>query len=1223
MKNLVPKTILFTIFLLFFMGYASGVNAPVTTIPSITGCPGGAALLPVTVTGFNGITAISLRIQYDTAVIKFVSLTSSDTALHELMYNDLPVSGSIRKILVAWSDAIPRSISDGNKLFDLNFIFKSGTAAITFNNDINDGVECEYAGPEGDALIDTPTAFYYINGQVTNNAVGMPGAINGATSVCAGATGIIYTVPVITNATTYFWNYSGNGETITQPGGPNSVTLDFAIGATSGNLTVYGSSSCGAGPVSSLAITVNPYPSLTNFPLNKQICNGTATNITLTSDVSGAQFTWNCSPSSGNVTGYSDNSVPTFAINQTLHNTGYSIETVTYHITPIANGCSGAVTDYTVTVYPAANVSNNPLSKQICSGSATNISLTSNVNGTTFTWTATLTSGSVTGFSSGSDTQINQVLVNTAYTIGTVKYHITPSANGCQGTAVDYIVTVYPVADVYFNPAAQTICSQNATNIQNLSHVAGPTFAWTASPSSANVTGFSGGSGSTISQTLTNSGTTPETVTYTVTPTANSCIGTAASVIVTVNPKPALTTTPLAVSICSGETTAILLTANVAGTIFTWTAAASSVNITGFSSGSGNNISQTLANGGATVETVTYHITPSANGCMGTAVDYVVSVNPVPSVTNSPLSQTMCTDLSTGISLTSTVAGATYTWTADGSSVNITGYSAGSGTIISQVLINTGNTNETATYHIIPVISNCSGPQVNYIVTVNPRPAAAGIVSGPVMVLPGQSGVSYSVPQIINAAHYEWTVSPGAIITSNPDNDTIVVTFPLNAVSGCISVHGTNNCGDGDESACLNVSLGFNITGTFTYNNAANTPLDSLWVFLKQNGVKIDSTRTNLSGNFTFTGKPNGIYTIRASTGKPFMGANGTDAQNIKKHFVGIAYLTTPIRTTSGDVNNTEYINGTDALRVERRFVELDNFFVRGDWTFQKVNSAFIIDSAHIDRDTIIISGTDIQANFYGLTVGDVNGTNTPGPGAKSATGINLMTKDVLKVRPVDEFDIPIYSEQDITLGAISLVLQFPQEFLEIEDIQFSREGMLFNVKHGEARIVWSDTDPVTFRQGEPVIILKAKATDQFTSGQTIKITATEECEFADENAGALSGIMLTSPLIEATSTLGAETGEPVINRVRIYPNPAADNVCVEGQALAQTTIEVTLRSILGQVLLTRELTSDVNGRFRATLNTSGIGDGVYIIHIADKSNASVPSGIIRLVIRKYIKEVL
>jgi hypothetical protein len=77
---------------------------------------------------------------------------------------------------------------------------------------------------------------------------GVAGSISGAATVSQGQSAVPYSVPTISNASGYQWSYSGTGATIS--GTTNSVTIDFSASATSGNLTVKGSNSCGYGPVS-------------------------------------------------------------------------------------------------------------------------------------------------------------------------------------------------------------------------------------------------------------------------------------------------------------------------------------------------------------------------------------------------------------------------------------------------------------------------------------------------------------------------------------------------------------------------------------------------------------------------------------------------------------------------------------------------------------------------------------------------------------------------------------------------------------------------------------------------------------------------------------------------------------------------------------------------------------------------------------------------------------
>ena len=495
--------------------------------------------------------------------------------------------------------------------------------------------------------------------------------------------------------------------------------VDISTGFVKLILTVTGNSPC---PTikDTVMLFFNPVPAVTNSTSALTICSNTTTNIVLTGSLPGTTFSWTCIPNSPNLSGF-------FAgtgnnISQTLINAGFTTETVAYSIIPGANGCTGPTFDFIVTVNPKPDLSNNPLSSQICSGTSTNVILTSNVNGTNFSWTATGSSPNISGYGPGSGSWINQVLVNLGLNPEFVTYNITPDANGCQGDATDYVVSIAQVPDVYFQPTTQTICSQQMTNINMLSHVTGTTFTWTASGSPF-ITGFSPGSGTLIQQTLINSDILPHTVTYVVSPTAFGCPpGIPGSVAVTVNPRPVITNTVTYDLICSGTQTNIPLYSTVTGSAFTWTAAGSSGNVTGYSNGSGSIIIQLLSNTGFTDETVTYYVVPNSAGCSGDTVAFQVTVHSVPDVYLTPPSQTICSGLTTNITNNSHVAGATFSWNASGSSIRVNGYSPGSGPSIHQQLINTGYLVESVTYQVEPVANGCTGISSNVVITVNPAP---------------------------------------------------------------------------------------------------------------------------------------------------------------------------------------------------------------------------------------------------------------------------------------------------------------------------------------------------------------------------------------------------------------------------------------------------------------------------------------------------------------------
>jgi len=89
---------------------------------------------------------------------------------------------------------------------------------------------------------------------------GTAGTITGTASVCVGATGVAYSIPAVTGASSYIWTVP-LGAAISGGLNTNNITVDFPTGAVSGNITVYATNSCGNGTVSpNFAVTVNAIP---------------------------------------------------------------------------------------------------------------------------------------------------------------------------------------------------------------------------------------------------------------------------------------------------------------------------------------------------------------------------------------------------------------------------------------------------------------------------------------------------------------------------------------------------------------------------------------------------------------------------------------------------------------------------------------------------------------------------------------------------------------------------------------------------------------------------------------------------------------------------------------------------------------------------------------------------------------------------------------------------
>ncbi|MFC2102720.1 PKD-like domain-containing protein [Bacteroidota bacterium] len=496
---------------------------------------------------------------------------------------------------------------------------------------------------------------------------------------------------------------------------PANSTLEYSItpvsGGCYGNDTIY-------------TVVVKPKPVVTNTQLIFTLCSPDNIIIPLTSQVASPSFAWVATASSGNVIGFANGSGS--AINQGLTNTGYDIETITYKIAATADGCTGDTVTFVITLNPRPDLTTSPLIHAQCNDLNTGINLTTNVSGTAFTWEATASSGNLTGQSNSTvpGTSINQDINNSGYDIDTVYYTIVPHANSCEGDTSVYKVAVYPTPDLTNAPLSQSQCDGLATGLNLTSNVIGTEFTWICVPSSANITGWSDNAtpATSMNHTLDNTGFDIETVTYRFIPAANGCDGDTTDYVVTVFPTPDLQFSPTAQTLCSGETSGIALSSSVLDSTFSWTVVSSSANIVGHSAGSGGTITQTLTNNGTTVETATYTVTPAANGCDGSALDVVVTVNPVSHVTNTPLFQDFCSGGTATLNLTADVSGTTFAWTATPSTGDLSGYSDGTGDVISQTITTTGYTIDTVFYTITPTANGCDGPDSVFKVAVYPIP---------------------------------------------------------------------------------------------------------------------------------------------------------------------------------------------------------------------------------------------------------------------------------------------------------------------------------------------------------------------------------------------------------------------------------------------------------------------------------------------------------------------
>ncbi|MFZ1453280.1 MAG: PKD-like domain-containing protein, partial [Ferruginibacter sp.] len=426
----------------------------------------------------------------------------------------------------------------------------------------------------------------------------------------------------------------------------------------------------------------------------------------------------------------------------------------------------------------------------------------------------------------------------------------------CTGTPITFTITVNPTPDAVATPASQTICSgATITTIALTSAVSGTTYNWTRDNTVA-ATGIAASGSGNISGTLTNTTNAPVTVTFTITPTANGCAGSPITATVLVNPTPNAVATPASQTICSAATiTTIVLSGNVSGTTYNWTRDNAATVIGIAASGSGN-IAGALTNTTNAPITVTFTITPTANGCAGAPITATVLVNPTPNAVATPASQAVCSALPiTTIVMTGNVSGTTYNWTRD-NTVNVTGMAASGSGNISGTLINVTAAPITVTFTITPTANGCPGAPITATITVTPQPAATISYAGspycstdltaPV-TRTGTAGGTYSAaPAGLTINATTGTVTPN---TSTPG--TYTVTYTVAPAGGC---------------------LVYTTTTTITITAAPNMIIFYAGSPYCSNAGTANVTRFGTGGG-TYSAAPAGL-TINAATGAVTLGTS-------------------------------------------------------------------------------------------------------------------------------------------------------------------------------------------------------------------------------------------------------------------------------------------------------------------------------------------------------------
>ena len=683
-----------------------------------------------------------------------------------------------------------------------------------------------YIPQNGDVVtcVLTATGTCLTNNPATSNAITMTvnplpvPVISGASTVCSGAIGNIYsTEPGMTN---YSWNISSGG-TITSGTGTNSITVTWnTIGTQTVSVIYTNANACTATPATVFNVTVNPMaaPVLNGV---SAICASVSGNI-YTTQAGMNNYVWLIS-AGGTIT---SGGTPTSNTVTVTWNTP-GVQTVSVNYTN-PSGCTAAtpgVFNVTVNLVPVPTITG---SATVCNGS-TGIIYSTEPGMSAYTWTVSA-GGTITA---GSGTNTVAVTWNTmGVQIVSVNYTNTNACAAALPTVKS--VTVNPMAAPTLTGPI-SLCQGTTGNIYT-TEPGMNSYLWTVSPGGIITAG-----GTNTSNTITVSWTVPGPQSVNVNYTnVSGCTASSATTSV-------VTVAPFIVPTIAGPNSACLIAGNYAYSTepgmsgYTWNISTGGTIVGGLGT---NSVTVHWITAGNHTLSVNY---TNAGGCSPispTVFNVSIYSKPVPFIA--------------GLGYLCVNSGYNYFYSTEEGMSNYQWTVSPGGTIISGA-----NTN------LLTVTWNLPGDQwvrVNYTnnggctasvptkfgVFVKPLPDPAGTITGIASVCAGALGVPYSVPPIANATSYTWSLPLGASIASGNGTNSISVNFTMVAISGNISVFGTNDCGNGSVSANFPITIN-------QAPNAAGAISGTSMVCQGQNGVSYSVASIPLATGYQWTYSGTGV----------------------------------------------------------------------------------------------------------------------------------------------------------------------------------------------------------------------------------------------------------------------------------------------------------------------------------------------------------------------------
>ena len=438
------------------------------------------------------------------------------------------------------------------------------------------------------------------------------------------------------------------------------------------------------------------------------------------------------------------------------------------------------------------------------------------------------------------------------------------------------------------------------------------------------------------------------------------------------------------------------------------------------------------------------------------------------------------------------------------------------------------------TQYIVQITSGIETASASVAVQVNSSPNAPGLITGPTSLCKGSTNNSYIVPSLPNATGYTWILPNGASIVSGQGTNSIIVDFSSVAISGGISVMGTNACGTGQASSIV-VTVHSNPVADAGINQTVNSGTI----------VHFYGSASGGSGDYSYFWSPANLF------------QNAGLQNSITIGLTSSAIITLVV------VDNITGCSGSDIVQVIVTGGPLS--------VIANINPSTICQGNQINLQSLPTGGSGNYTYSWTSVPAGFNSSlqNTPDlPAISTQYTVNVSdgsqsasTSVSVIVNPLPNPAGNITGPSTVSQGATGISYSVP------------------NINNA-TNYIWSFPQGVNVVSGNNTNSIVVDFSANATSG-IITVYGNNSC-----------GYGASSPVFPVTMVTGID--EVSVFNFNLYPNPANDIITIEMNNYTNDKLTMKIYNIVGELVFEKPL----NTEKRQSFHLNNFANGLYSVNI-------------------------